>query len=223
MKLFSKRFFALCLFVISLTLLASCAAPFDRSGYVKGMLDSTYKGIHEGYAASTNENTQTLQESYEAFIESESKIWLQFCGLNNEQELPEDLLASINQLIKDLYQLTEYKVSEANHQGTVVLTISPLNIYNDVYRDVSKFNEKFKERNNNYEFSDYTDDEFQKAYMEPIIDIFRLHMKNPSYNDPVTLSIQVLPDSSGRYCISSEDIDTIYNTLMNYTIASPSK
>ena len=218
MKILFKRLFVICLLIISVTLLASCNAPFDRSGYVQGMLDSTYKGIHEQYAASTNENIQTLQDNYEAFIEREMKIWLQFCGINSEQELPEDLHTSINQLIKDLYQLSDYKVSDANHQGVVVLTISPLNIYNDVYRDVVKFNEKFKERNNNYEFTDYTDDEFQKAYLEPIMNTFYSHMKDPTYLEPTTLSIQVTPDSSGRYAISDDDLTAIYNAVINYEI-----
>ena len=223
MKILSKRLFVICLLIISVILLAGCTVPFDRSGYVQGMLDSTYKGIHEHYAASTNENIQTLQDNYEAFMERELKIWLQFCGINSEQTLPEELHTSVNQLIKDLYQLTDYKVSDANHQGVVVLTVSPLNIYNDVYRDVVKFNEKFKERNNNYEFTDYTDDEFQKAYLEPIIDIFRSHMDSPTYTESVTLSIQVSPDSLGKYSISEEDIAAIYNSVINYTISNISK
>ena len=218
MKKFNIRLFAICLLIISVTFLTSCNTPFDRSGYIQGMLDSTYKGIHEQYATSTNESTKILQENHEAFIDRETKIWLQFCGINSNHELPEDLQTSINQLIKDLCQLSDYKVSDANHQGVVALTISPLNIYNDVYRDVVKFNEKFKERNNNYEFTDYTDDEFQKAYLEPIINIFRSHMDSPTYTEAITISIQVEPDSSGQYSISDEDITAIYDSVINYTI-----
>ncbi len=223
MKTLTQRLPILCLFILSLLLLTGCNAPFDRSGYVRGMLDSTYKGIHEQYAATTNETSEALEENYEAFIERESKVFLQFCGVNSENELPEDLHASVVHLMKELCQLTDYKVSDANHQGIVVVTISPLNTYNDVYRDVTKFNEKFKERNNNYEFTDYTDDEFQEAYLQPIIDIFRSHMKNPTYLDAVTLSIQVSQDYSGQYGISDEDITTIYNAMINYTITTASK
>ena len=185
-------------------------------------MDSTYKGEHQHYAAATGQSLEILEQNYETFITNEANVWLQFCGINSENELPEDLHTSVIQLMKELYQLTHYKVSEANHQGIVVLTVSPLNIYNDVYRDVVKHNEKFKECNNNYEFTDYTDDEFQKAYLEPIIDIFYSHMEDPYYTDPVSLSIPVSLDSSGYYSITSEDLNTIYHTLINYTITDSS-
>ena len=223
MKKLSRCLCIICLFIIFLTYLTSCGSPFDRSGYIQGMLDSTYKGIHEPYATLVNETPKTLQDNYEQFIEREAKIWLQFCGINSENQLPEDLYTSIIQLIKDLYQHTAYNVADANRHGVVVLTITSLDIYNAVYADVVKFNDDFKQRNNNYEFTDYTDDEFQKAYLEPIIEIFRSHMEEPSYTEPVTLSIPVSQNHSGTFSISDEDVTAIYNALINYTISDVSK
>ena len=113
-----------------------------------------------------------------------------------------------------------YSVKEADRNGNVDIDIEPLDIYNSVYKEFLDFNTQFTERNNNYEFEDYTDEEFTRAYLEPLISILKKQQDQLSYREPVTVKVVVAPDDDGRYTISNEEVTQIYNTMINYTIDS---
>lgn len=216
---FFRKLSLIIIFIFAM-ILSGCLERFDSSGYVKGMLDATYKGDFEKYATATKSSVNAIQEDYNGFIDHEVQVWLQYCGFTQDDLIPDDTKAQIVALIRDLYKETTYTVKEADADGNVELTIEPLNIYNAVYKDYEAFNTDFNERNDNYEFSDYTDDAFMRAYLEPIIAIFRKHMAPVPYDEPIILTVNVSPDDSGRYGISDDDVATLYNTLINYTIAN---
>lgn len=218
MKFFRKL--SLIIIFIFAMLLSGCLERFDSSGYIKSMLDATYKGDFEKYAAVTKSSVSAIREDYDSFIDHEVQVWLQYCGFSQDDLIPDDIKTQIFDLIRDLYKEASYTVKEADADGNVELTIEPLNIYNAVYKDYEAFNTDFNERNDNYEFSDYSDDAFIRAYLDPIIAIFRKHMEPMSRNEPVIITVNVSPDDSGRYGISNDDVATLYNTLINYTIAN---
>lgn len=218
MKFFRKL--SLIIIFIFAMVLTGCLERFDSSGYIKSMLDATYKGDFEKYATATKSTVNAIEEDYNSFIDHETQVWLKYCGFSQDDLIPDDTKAQIIELIRDLYKETSYTVKEADSDGNVELTIEPLNIYNAVYKDFEAFNTDFNESNDNYEFSDYSDDAFMRAYLEPIIAIFRKHMEPAPHNEPVVITVNVSPDDSGRYGISNDDVATLYNTIINYSIAN---
>lgn len=217
---FSGKLSLIILILFMAAALTGCRERFDCSGYVKGMLDATYKGDFENYALTTKSTLGAIEKDYNSFIEHETDVWLQYCGFSAEDIIPEDIRAQITELIKTLYKDASYSVKEADKNGVVELTIDPINIYNAVKKDYEQFNSQFKERNDNYEFSDYSDEDFTRAYLVPVIDIFKKHSDPVPHQEPIVITIQVAPDDSGRYGISDGDVTTLYNAIINYTITN---
>ncbi|MBS5522679.1 MAG: hypothetical protein KHX56_10460 [Clostridiales bacterium] len=212
--LFSLIFSILCL------PLGGCIKTFDCSGYIQSMLDATYKGELEGYAKATKSDLSDIEEDYRQFIEHETEILLHFCGLTKDDMIPDDLVVQLREIVENMCKQVRYSVKEADRNGNVDIDIEPLDIYNSVYKEFLDFNTQFTERNNNYEFEDYTDEEFTRAYLEPLISILKKQQDQLSYREPVTVKVVVAPDDDGRYTISNEEVTQIYNTMINYTIDS---
>lgn len=211
------------LFIMSVLclMMSGCIKTFDCSGYVKSMLDATYKGQFDDYAEATGSSVEAIEEDYDQFIEHETQIFLHFCGLNEDDILPDDLADELSQTLKNIYSQVRYTVQEADRDGNVEIDVEPLDIYNSVYKEFLQFNEDFKTRNNNYEFEDCTDEEFTREYLKPLIDILKEHESHLEYNEPVTVKVIVAPDDDGKYTISNEEVTEIYNAIINYTINSP--
>lgn len=200
--------------------LGGCIKTFDCSGYIQSMLDATYKGEFDAYAEATQSSVSDIEEDYNQFIDHETDILLHFCGINENDVIPEDLTAQMTAIMKNICQQVRYTVNEADRDGNVHIEIEPLDLYNSVYSDFLSFNEEFRERNNNYEFEDYTDEEFTREYLEPLIAILKEHENSLTFRDPVFVDVVVAPDDDGRYTISDEEVTQIYNAMINYTIDS---
>ena len=218
---FSKKL-SLIIFImfVAIAALTGCRERFDCSGYVKSMLDATYKGDFDSYALTTKSTLDAIENDYNSFMAHETEVWLQYCGFSETDIIPEDIRTQITELIKTLYKDATYTMKEADKNGNVELTIAPINIYNAVQKDYERFNAEFKERNDNYDFSDYSDEDFTRAYLEPMIDLFKKHLEHVPYQEPVVVTIQVVPDASGRYGISDDDVTTLYNSIINYTLTN---
>ena len=76
------------------------------------------------------------------------------------------------------------------------------------------------ERNNNYEFEEFSDEEFTREYLEPLLTILEEHKDHLTFREPITVTVKVAPDEDGRYTISNEEVTQLYNTIINYTIDS---
>ena len=216
---YMKKCMGIFLIIASLCLcLTGCMDTFDRSGYIKGMLDATYKGEFKDYAQATNSSVEAIETDYNDFIRHEADIFLRFSGLTDDDVIPDDLDSALTDAIKSIYSQVRYTVKESDPDGTVAIDIEPLDIYNEVYPEFLQFNQEFRARNNNYEFQDYTDEEFTREYLSPLIQILTDHEDNLTYREPTTVTVHVAPDDSGRYTITDEEVTSIYNAMVYYSI-----
>ena len=55
-----------------------------------------------------------------------------------------------------------------------------------------------------------------------LADGLKSHEENLAYREPVTVTVNVAPDDDGRYTISDEDVTSIYNAMIYYSIDNPS-
>ena len=216
---YMKKCMGIFLIIASLCLcLTGCMDTFDRSGYIKGMLDATYKGEFKDYAQATNSSVEAIEPDYNDFIRHEADIFLRFSGLTDDDVIPDDLDSALTDAIKSIYSQVRYTVKESDPDGNVAIDIEPLDIYNEVYPEFLQFNQEFRARNNNYEFQDYTDEEFTREYLSPLIQILTDHEDNLTYREPTTVTVHVAPDDSGRYTITDEEVTSIYNAMVYYSI-----
>ncbi len=198
--------------------LTGCMETFDRSGYIQGMLDATYKGEFEDYAQATGSSVEAIETDYNDFIRHEADIFLRFAGLTDDDVIPDDLDSQLTDAIKTIYSQVRYTVKEADQEGNVTIDIEPLDIYNEIYPEFLQFNQEFRERNNNYEFQDYTDEEFTREYLSPLIQILTDLEDTLTYREPTTVTVHVAPDDNGRYTITDEEVSSIYNAIVYYSI-----
>ena len=209
----------LCVILLILCLsLGGCIRTFDCSGYIRSMLDATYKGECDDYAAVTHSEVSDLLQDYNDFIAHETDIFLHFCGLTADDVIPEALPRRLTGDLQDIYRQVRYTVNESDREGNVTVNIESLDIYNAIYGEFQEFNESFRERNNHYEFEEFSDEEFTREYLEPLLDILEARMDNLPFREPVTITVRVAPDEDGRYTISDEEVAQLYNTIINYTL-----
>lgn len=208
----------LLLSAILLVFSSGCSQFFDRSGYIQDMLDATYKGKFEEYARITDSTVGEIESDYNDFIQHETEVFLRYAGLSQDDVIPNDLLDQIAQAIKELYSQVRYTVNESDRDGNVTINIEPLDVYNGLYPEFLAFNQEFRQRNNNYEFQDYTDEEFTREYLSPLIQLLTEYAAAPTYREPVTVIVNVFLSDNGKYVISNESVTAIYNALIYYSI-----
>lgn len=219
---YKKYIIFLLLSSIFLAFLSGCSQLFDRSGYVQDMLDATYKGEFEEYARITDSTVGEIESDYNDFIQHETEVFLRFSGLSQDDVIPSDLLEQISQAIKELYSQVHYRVDESDRDGNVTIDIEPLDVYNGLYPEFLAFNQEFRQRNNDYEFQDYTDEEFTREYLTPLIQLLTEYTAAPTYREPVTVTVNVSLSDNGKYGISDESVTEIYNALIYYSIDNSS-
>lgn len=184
--------------------------------YVQALMDCMYLCDPTAYSEITGYDEDECYDIYWDGLYAEANVFLDYLGVD---EASEDLMDEIAYMLSYTYDYSDYYVTEAN-DGDVDVTIYPMNIYIDSYKDVQAFVDEFNQRNENYEFSDYTDDEYMNAYVMPIIDIFYDYIYDMTYADPVTVTVHVDIDSDGNMSISEDDFNLIDYYIINYDFES---
>ena len=180
--------------------------------YVQALMDCMYLCDPTSYSEITGYDTDDCYDIYWDGLYAEANAFLEYLGVD---AVSEDLMDEIAYMLSYAYDYSNYSVTEGSN-GAVDVTIYPMNIYIDSYTDVRAFVDEFNERNENYEFSDYTDDEYMNAYVMPIIDIFYDYIYDMSYADPVTVTVHVDIDDDGNMSISEDDFNLIDYYIINY-------
>lgn len=182
--------------------------------YVQGLMDCMYLCDPYLYSDVTDISVDDAYEMYWNGLNSEAYVFLDYLGI---EEVSDDLMDEIAYMLSYVYDYSEYYVTEG-YDGDVSVTIYPMNIYLDTYDEVVAYTADFAKRNENYEFSEYTDEEFLEEYIYAIIDIFYDGIDDMTYADPVTLTVHVDVDSDGQMSISDDDFNYIDYYIINYEL-----
>ena len=88
--------------------------------------------------------------------------------------IPDDLVVQLRGNCRKIC-VSRSVIQSKRRIGTAMsILILSLWIYTILFtKNFLDFNTQFTERNNNYEFEDYTDEEFTRAYLEPLISILK--------------------------------------------------
>lgn len=190
---------------------------FDASGYVQGLLDSTYKGKYEDYLELTEDTEENAETGYQDSMEAKGNNFATYSGI---QIISDDVNAQFTEISKEIYQKATYEVKEAvkvDGGYTVEVVISPMDILDIVTPEIQNYITEFNGRNESGEFADLSDEEFEDEYAKGVISIFKDQIENIGYSDTVSIIAQVKWNEDEQYYeVSDEDLINLDEAM--YTI-----
>lgn len=227
-RFFSKVTAVFCGAVIAVSLtgcsqiIGLLSGGFDASGYVQGILDSTYKGIYDKYMETTDATQEEAQAGYESGLEVEANYLAQYLGFGDyfaSEEMDAALKQEMVDYYRELYSHSRYEVGEAIKTDSgynVEVSIEPLNIMNDAMDDLNAYLTEFGTRTDNGEFDDLSDADYYKTYGEGAMEILNSHLDSVTYGEKTTIVVLVYEDTDGLYTISDNDFNNLDANMVLY-------
>lgn len=177
---------------------------FDASKYVLGLMDAYYKGIFENYLDQTEDTQENAQKVYDDVMKAKAEAFAAYAGVG----MNEDSEPVFNEFAKKIYSQVKYEVKEAvkTKEGfTVDIVISPILVLESIEEQYNKYLEDFNARNDAFEFSDWTDEEYDKEFERGVLEIFKNNQDNIQYGEDVTVTVSVVLEGK-TYNVSEADI-----------------
>lgn len=177
---------------------------FDASKYVLGLMDAYYKGVFENYLDQTEDTQENAQKVYDDVMKAKAEAFAAYAGVG----MNEDSEPVFNEFAKKIYSQVKYEVKEAvkTKEGfTVDIVISPILVLESVEEQYNKYLEDFNARNDAFEFSDWTDEEYDKEFERGVLEIFKNNQDNIQYGEDVTVTVSVVLEGK-TYNVSEADI-----------------
>ncbi|PXV89103.1 uncharacterized protein DUF3568 [Lachnotalea glycerini] len=186
---------------------------FDASGYVNGILDSTYKGVFDQYIKLTEDTEENAQKAYDAVMEAKAESFANFVSVN----LTDETKAKFIEYSKQIYQNAKYEVKDAiktDNGFTVDIIISPMTIMQSIATEGESFVNDFNDKNSNGDFADLTEEEFEAEYAKGIMQVFDNNISNIQYADPVTITVNVTLQDDKVYSMASDEFTKIDSEML---------
>lgn len=195
--------------VLMVTGLSGCSVlslfnSFDASKYVLGLMDAYYKGVFENYLDQTEDTQENAQKVYDDVMKAKAEAFAAYAGVG----MNEDSEPVFNEFAKKIYSQVKYEVKEAvkTKEGfTVDIVISPILVLESIEEQYNKYLEDFNARNDAFEFSDWTDEEYDKEFERGVLEIFKNNQDNIQYGEDVTVTVSVVLEGK-TYNVSEADI-----------------
>ena len=93
--------------ILVAVLVGACGKPFDASGYVKALLDNSYKGDSAEFVAQKVGTKQQAEELYNQGIDTEMK------SLTSQANVSEELQGEFREVLQNIFKNVKYTVGEA--------------------------------------------------------------------------------------------------------------
>ena len=132
---------SLLLILVVAAVLSGCSKPepFDASGYVKSVLDTSFKGEYKEYMTFTNSTEEEAKEQYQTVIDNNMEAF-------SEAGISEELQGKYRQFFTDLYAAGKYEVGEATEvEGGFEVEVSsePIKIFDGIDEDITKISDDY--------------------------------------------------------------------------------
>ena len=225
MKHLWKRAAALALCLAVMLSFSSCGSlskllrsGFDATGYVRAIMDCTYKGEFEEYRKFTKATEEEAQSSYDSGVSAEAQVFMDMCGFDTDL-VSEQMVERVEAFYRNVYQKSSYQVNEAvkaDNGFYVEVVINPIDIFQLAWEDMTAFASDFSQRMEDGEFEEYTEAEYEEAYDLGLIEICEGYVSKIGYLDPASVVVTVFADENGVYKISDEDFLRLDEKIIDY-------
>ena len=206
--------------ILLVTLLNGCSTislltqgEFDASGYVQGIMDASYKGEFEKYIKLTQDTEENAKTAYEAVMETKAEGLANYTAVT----LNDEMKAKFIEFSKQIYQKAKYEVSDAKKTDkgfTVDIIISPMLILQSISNEGKNYVADFNEKNANGDFAELSDDEFAEEYGKGIIQVFENSIPTIQYDEPVTITVNVILQEDKVYTMKAEEFTKIDSVIL---------
>lgn len=203
---------------LAAALLAGCGlASFDPKAHLQGNLDAQYLNKYsDEYLNSVVNTKEELEKAYDDGLDVEADYFIEYFGIVIDK-CTDSVKTEIKDMYKEIYSHAKYEVGDASKSGDtylVSLTVYPIDIVQKVVNeDWDAFAEAWQADDTLY---DMTEEEFETAWAEGVIGLFKARLDSIDYLEPETISVQIVKDESGIYTISSNDFQRIDSLIIQY-------
>ena len=220
MKHSLKKLLTLALVAAMCALALTGCGSFSASELVKNNLDLIYLDQYtDDYLKKVDLTKEQAHEQYESGIQVEVQTFASYFNIDLDH-----CDASISDQIADLYHQiyphSKYEVGDTSTSGEtylVSLTIYPMDIIDQAMAHSGDFGATWQERVNSGEFNDLSEEEYETAWAQAILDLVSGQLDSIGYLDPQTISVQVTKDEDGVYGIESGDFQRIDLLMIDYS------
>lgn len=197
--------------VILCSLLTACGSKLDAQGYLKAMLDLSYKGDSTAYVEMELGTAEQANALFERGIDSEMSFFKE--KLNMSEELESDF----RRLFKEIYGKAKYTVGDAKEQKdgsfVVEITYERLNVFEPA---LTSYNEKIATLPEVWAAMETTptQEEMLEDMTEILRDALRDSIESAAYEAQETLTIRIeLIDNV--YTPNTEDVISLEKALFD--------
>lgn len=205
MKQLVKKAGAVLLVICMLFGMTACqSTKFDAAGYVKAYLDAMYYQEYEAYAEFTD---QTIEEAEKGIVEVEK---IDLADSYGDMDLTDKEMEEYYQTVNEIYHNVKFEVKEAveteDHNYTVTLEIHPVDTY-------IKFNSGIEDKLMEV-FAEATEVPSDQEILQFTLEYMRECSKDASYDEPITIQVDVTHNDKNVYSISDQALDAIEAAMM---------
>lgn len=186
---------------------------FDASGYVQGIMDSTYKAQFDKYIELTDDTQEKAQAAYDKVMDTKAEAFAAYTSVT----LTDEAKAKFVEYSKQIYGNAKYEVSDATKKDdgfTVDVVISPITILQNITTEGEAFVTEFNARNSDAEFADFTQEEFEAEYRNGIMKIFENNISNIQYGEDVTVTVSVTLQDDKIYTMDADEFTKIDSVVL---------
>lgn len=204
---------------LCLGLLSGCGS-FSASELVKSNLDLIYLDQYsDDYLKKVGLDKEQAEQQYEGGLEMEAEYFADLFSIELDT-CGDEVRQQIIDLYRQIYTHSKYEVGTESRSGDtylVQLTVYPIDIFQKVAdEDTDSFWENMQTRADAGEFADMTDEEYEVAWAQAVIDMVAARIDSIDYLDPQTISVQVVKDDDGVYSIDTSDFNRIDSLMIAY-------
>lgn len=159
--------------VLAAVLLGGCGRPFDASGYVKALLDNSYKGDSAEFVAQKVGTQKQAEELYRQGIDAEMK------SLTSQADVSEELEGEFREVLQEIFKNVKYTVGEAakkDNSFEVEVKYQKMNIFSEAMKNFEATSQAYvNEMAEQAEQADQAKDDAESSSQEKMMEeVFRL-------------------------------------------------
>ncbi len=197
--------------------LSGCSKPekFDASGYVKSVLDTSFKGEYTEYMKFTESTEEEAKAQYQSVIDNNMEAF-------SEAGISEELQDKYRQFFTDLYKAGKYEVGEATEvEGGFEVEVSsePIKIFDGIDEDITKISDDYiaeltqlVQDGGEVPGEDVINEEVYKR----IYDVLDQRLQNIQYGDSTSMIVHVeLNEDTKLYEIPDSDLTGLEEMIID--------
>ncbi len=195
---------------------AGCGKSFDASGYVKALLDNSYKNDSAEFVAQGIGTKEEAEQVYNDGIQKEID------SLLLQADISDELAEEFSSVIKDAYKNVKYTVGEAAKQDdgsfTVEVKYQKMNIFAPAMEifttKTTEYMDEMTEKTANGEAAP-SEAEIMEQSFTIMKDAIKDSMADVTYGDEETITVHVeLNDNT--YSVNEDDVVSLEQALFDY-------